>query len=428
MKKFFRYFANLQFAIFLLLLIAFFSGLGSILEQDKALDFYKANYTSLIFGTPTWVYLKTLSLDHIYSAWWFLLLLLIFGICLLSCTFSQQFPALKFARRYYFYTYSNQFNKLNYKFISDNVIKSQLCYRLNNDQYAIFQKQDCLYGYKGLIGRVGPVIVHLSIICILLGSILGAIRGFTAQEFVPKSELFHVQNVVKAGNFATIPQQSFRINDFWVNYNKTGLIKQFQSDISVLTGKGDEVVRKTISVNNTLIFKGLTLYQTDWGINGLRIKLSNKETILQLPVSRISDSNQKLWISWIPLNIKDKTGIIVVLNSARGKVDFYNEKAQLLNKASLEQQTIINENLSIKLIDFIASTGIQIKADPGLTIIYIGFGFLMISSFVSYISFSEIWVLETGKNVFFGGQTNRDKVKFQIEMSKLEKTFSKIEK
>lgn len=425
MKKFFRYFANLKLAIFLLLLIAGFSGLGSIIEQEKPFEFYEANYTNLFLGRPVWVYFKSLSLDHIYSAWWFFLLLGIFGLCLLSCTFLQQFPALKFARRYYFYTYSSQFNKLNYTFISDTVIKSQLCYRLINEQYAVFQKQGCFYGHKGLIGRVGPVIVHLSIICILLGSILGAVRGFTAQEFIPKSEVFHIQNIVKGGNLARIPQQTFRVNDFWVNYSKTGLIKQFQSDISVLTGKGQEIARKTISVNNPLIFKGLTLYQTDWGITGVRIKLSNKESIIQLPVSRISDSAQKLWITWIPLNIPDKTGILVVLNNARGKIELYNQRPQLIDKMSLGQVVQINALLSLKLIEFISSTGIQIKADPGITIIYIGFGFLIISSFLSYISFSEIWVLEKDKKVFFGGTTNRDKVKFQIEMSKLEKSFQK---
>lgn len=426
MKKIFRYFANLKLAIFLLLIIAFFSGIGSIIEQDKPLEFYKANYETLVLGTPIWIYFKTLCLDHIYSAPWFFLLLVIFGICLLSCTFLQQFPALKFARRYYFYSYSSQFNKLNYKFITDTVIKGQLCYRLISEQYAVFQKQGCFYGHKGLIGRIGPVIVHLSIICILLGSILGAVRGFTAQEFIPKSEVFHIQNIVKAGNLAAIPQQTFRINDFWVNYNKIGLIKQFQSDISVLTGKGDEITRKTISVNNPLIFKGLTIYQTDWGITGVRIKVSSKDSIIQLPVSRISDSAQKLWITWIPLNIRDKTGVIIVLNSARGKVDFYNETSQLIKKISIGQVLFINNLLSIKLIEFISSTGIQIKSDPGITIIYVGFGFLIISSFLSYISFSEIWVFENNKKVFFGGTTNRDKVKFKIELSKIERTFTKI--
>ena len=36
-----RYLANLQFAIILLLTIASFSILGSIIEQDQPIDFYK---------------------------------------------------------------------------------------------------------------------------------------------------------------------------------------------------------------------------------------------------------------------------------------------------------------------------------------------------------------------------------------------------
>jgi cytochrome c biogenesis protein len=426
MKNFLKSFANLKLAIFLLLLIAFFSGLGSIIEQDKPINFYTQNYTNLFFGIPAWVYFQKLSLDHIYSAWWFFLLLIIFGVCLLSCTFSQQFPALKFARRYYFYTYSSQFNKLKYRFIGNKTSKGQLCYKLINEEYAIFQKQDCFYGHKGLIGRVGPVIVHLSIICILIGSIFSAIRGFNAQEFVPKSELFHIQNVVKSGNLATIRQQVFRINDFWVNYNKSGLIKQFQSDISVLTGKGDEILRKTISVNNPLVFQGLTMYQTDWGITGIRIKVSNKNSIIQLPVSRISDSTQKLWVSWLPLNNPEKTGLLMVFNNARGKVDLYNEKAVYLTKIGIGQSSNTSDSLFINLIELITSTGIQIKADPGINIIYVGFGFLIISSFVSYISFSEIWFLETTDNILFGGQTNRAKVKFNIEMEKIKKGFPQI--
>ena len=425
MKKFLQYFANLKLAIGLLLLIALFSGLGSIIEQDKPTDFYIKNYNHLFLGTPIWVYFQKLSLDHIYSAWWFFLLLIIFGICLLSCTFSQQFPALKFARRYYFYSYSSQFNKLSYKVVGSKTIKGQLCYKLIEEEYAIFQKQGCFYGYKGLIGRVGPVIVHLSIICILLGSIFSAVEGFNAQEFVPKSELFHIQNIVKSGNLANIPQQVFRINDFWVNYNKSGLIKQFQSDISVLRGDGDEITRKTISVNNPLVFKGLTMYQTDWGITGIRIQITNKNSIIQLPVSRISDTSRKLWVSWLPLNNVKKTGLIMLFNNARGKVDLYTEKAVYIKQIDVGQSNNLSESLFINLVEFITSTGIQIKADPGINLIYIGFGFLIISSFISYISFSEIWFLETTDNILFGGQTNRAKVKFYIEMEKVKKGFTK---
>jgi cytochrome c biogenesis protein len=423
MKKFIKFFANLELAIFLLLLIAFFSGLGSIIEQDKSFTFYIKNYSKTILGFPTWKYLKILDLDHIYTAWWFFSLLLIFGVCLLSCTFSQQFPALKFARRYYFYSYSSQFNKLKDTFVAEKPLKGQVCFRLIHEDYAVFQKQFCFYGYKGLIGRLGPVVVHLSIICILLGSILGALKGFSAQEFIPKSEIFHVQNVVKSGYFSKVPQKAFRINDFWVNYNKTGLIKQFQSDISILSGQGGEIIRKTISVNNPLVSEGLTLYQTDWGISGLRLKLTNRESIIQLPVSKVVESSQKVWVSWLPLDMEEKTGILLVLNNARGKIDFYTQNAQLLSKESIGQTSLLTNLVSINIVEFISSTGIQIKTDPGIQTIYLGFAFLILSSFISYVSFSEFWFLQTSNIALFGGQSNRAKIKFKLETLKLKKVF-----
>src|SRR6476469_759853 len=423
MKKFFQVFANLKLAIFLLLLIAFFSGLGSIIYQYKSLGFYMKNYNTSFFGIPLRKYFISLELDHIYSAAWVFLLLFVFGLCLLSCTFSQQFPALKFARRYYFYSSPKQFSRLEYKLKASSVLKPQLAYRLNKEEYSLFQKKACFYGYKGLIGRIGPVIVHLSIICILIGSIFGAFQGFNAQEFVPKSEIFHIQNVVKAGNLANISQKAFRVNDFWVNYNSKGSVKQFQSDISVLSGEGCELSRKTISVNNPLLFKGLSLYQTDWGISGIRLQSSGKHFLIQLSVSNILEPSNKLWLSWLPSSFPNKSGVIILFNSARGTADLYYQNKILQNNISTGQNVILPDSSSLKLVEFISSTGVQIKADPGIKFIYLGFAFLIGSSFVSYVSFSEVWFLESTKDIFFGGQTNRAKVKFSLELLKLKKGF-----
>jgi len=128
MKKFFRQFANLQLAIFLLLLIAFFSALGSIIDQDKSLDFYIKNYPTLLFNRPIWTYLKFFSFDQIYSAWWFFLLLIIFGLCLFCCTFLQQFPALKFALRYYFYSYQSQLTSFDLSLLNRKLLKVRLAF------------------------------------------------------------------------------------------------------------------------------------------------------------------------------------------------------------------------------------------------------------------------------------------------------------
>jgi cytochrome c biogenesis protein len=55
-----------------------------------------------------------------------------------------------------------------------------------------------IYGYKGLIGRISPILVHLSLIIILGGSALGALKISKRRSFT-KGELFHIQNTIGVG-------------------------------------------------------------------------------------------------------------------------------------------------------------------------------------------------------------------------------------
>ena len=57
-----------------------------------------------------------------------------------------------------------------------------------------------IYCYKGLIGRIAPIIVHFSMIIILIGAIIGSVCGFKAQEIIPKTETFHIQNILIMDN------------------------------------------------------------------------------------------------------------------------------------------------------------------------------------------------------------------------------------
>jgi cytochrome c biogenesis protein len=106
--------ANLNFAIVLLLVIAAFSILGTVIEQGQGLAFYQANYPEkpALFGFLTWKVLLTAGLDHVYRTWWYLGLLVLFGASLLSCTFKRQLPALKwFSRDQKLYSRPQQFKK-----------------------------------------------------------------------------------------------------------------------------------------------------------------------------------------------------------------------------------------------------------------------------------------------------------------------------
>ena len=98
--------ANLQLAILLLLTIGIVVGIGTIIEQDQNLAFYQQNYpeSNPILGFISWKLIIALNIDKVYTSYWFIALLLLFGLSLLSCTLTVQFPVLRRLRRWQFYT------------------------------------------------------------------------------------------------------------------------------------------------------------------------------------------------------------------------------------------------------------------------------------------------------------------------------------
>jgi cytochrome c biogenesis protein len=59
------------------------------------------------------------------------------------------------------------------------------------------------------------------------------------------------------------------------------------------------------------------------------------------------------------------------------------------------------------------------QTDPGIPIVYAGFGALMLTTCISYLSHSQIWALQDGSTVVIGGKTNRAKLEFSEEMNRL---------
>ena len=412
---------DLRLAILLLLAIAIFSISGTVIEQGESLAFYRANYPEApaLFGFLSWKFILTLGLDHVYSTWWFLALLILFGTSLTACTFTRQFPALKAARRWKFYDQPRQFQKLALSAELDTGSLSYLIQILQNRRYRVFQGEgNTLYARKGIVGRIGPIVVHVGIVIILGGGIWGAMTGFMGQEMVPSGESFHVQNIVEAGAWAApqIPKDwSLRVNRFWIDYTPTGGIDQFRSDMSVLDNQGQEVKRKTIFVNEPLRYRGVTFYQTDWGISAIRIQLNNSP-ILQLPMAQLNtNGNGRIWGTWIPTKTDLSAGVSLLAKDLQGMLLIYNAQGQLID--TLRPGMSININgIKLKIVEVVGSTGLQIKADPGIPIVYTGFGLLMLGVVMSYVSHSQIWALQSHGHLYVGGRTNRAQVAFEREV------------
>ena len=403
---------DLRFAILILGIIALTSSVGSFIEQDEGKSFYEENYLKPIYGFIDSNLILNLGLDHIYTTWWFLSLLAILSFSLIGCTIRRQFPLFKNSKEYFFKKEKNSFNNLSFSIKIKNIyyLKENLINQIQNLNFYIYQKKNVTYGYKGLIGRLSPILVHFSLLLILLGSSIGAFENFKAQEILPKGEVFHIQNSLRVGMITEIPQITTRINDFWVEY-ENNRIHQFYSNLSILDNFGNEIKEQTISVNNPLRYKNIDFYQSDWNLIGIRIKNIKENKILEFPLFPLNNKN-KSWVTWI----KDEQDLkTLIFDQLQNIVFVYDAKGTFLKINNLGE--FVSPNFV--LIDILPSTGLLIKYDPSIILIYLGFGFLMITTCLSYLPYTQIWIFNEKKNCWVGSSTNRGKIQLEIEFENL---------
>ena len=419
LQKFLKIITDLRFAIFILAFIAIFSSLGTFIEQDETTFFYQKNYSleHPIYGFIDWKFLLFFGLDHVYTTWWFFSLLLLLALSLIGCTITRQFPIFFNAKDYLFKKQKNSFLNLNFfvKLKPIPYLKEAILIKIQQMDFYIYQKPNVIYAYKGLIGRISPILVHFSLIVILSGSFIGAFKNFKAQEILPKGEIFHIQNTLKVGFLTDLPLFNIRINDFWAEY-KNNRIRQFYSNLSVLDNYGNELKQQTISVNNPLRYQGVDFYQSDWNLLGIRIENQKTKKIYELPLFPLK-KDVKSWISWIAIQSEQQVTIplTLIFDQFQNIFFVYDTKGNFLGSKNIGD--FLSKDLQI--LEILPSTGLLIKYDPSIVIIYFGFGILMLTTLLSYLPYTQFWIFQKEKEFWLGSSTNRGKIQFELQFENL---------
>lgn len=409
--------ADLKLAIGLLLVIAIASSTGTSIEQGESVGFYQANYPEhpALFGFLSWKVILAIGIDRVYRTPWFLALLVLFGASLAACTSTRQVPMLKVARRWSYYTKPRSFSKLALSSFIPEAQLGELPTQLATKRYALFREGQKIYARKGIIGKIGPIVVHASMLLILGGAIWGSVTGFRAQEMIPSGTLAPIQNITEAGVLGgdRFPNWRIQVDRFWIDYATDGHVKQFYSDIAIVDN-GREAKRKTIHVNEPIKYKGVTLYQADWDVSSLKVRINNSPQ-LQLPTVPIqSEGGSKLWGTFVPTKPDMSQGVTILIPDLQGTVLVYDVDGELAGSVRRGNSMDI-AGVTLYVDDLIGSTGLQIKSDPGIPFVYAGFGLLMVGVMMSYVSHSQIWALETEAGLYVGGKTNRALVAFERE-------------
>lgn len=410
--------SNLSFSITLFLIIGSISILGTVIEQDKSIEYYQINYP--ITCSINWKTITYFGINHIYTTWWFVCLLVLFCCSLVTCTFSRQLPELKNARKWKFMPYNNKHPLIINSLSTKSFIN--IIFTLNSRQYYVFQKNYRIYGYKGLVGRIAPIFVHISLIIALTGSMIGLLSGFTAQQMVANKETFHVQSITKSGLYSRLPINIIgRVDDFSIEHNKDSSIKQFYSYITLFNNKGQNLNHKLIYVNSPLKFKGITFYQTAWSINAIKVKIDNFTIQQKLTENKLN--NKRVWI--YTLYTEPYNPLYIIITGVQNKISIYNSSGNLLKLIEIGEKIIINDH-KISIVELMTSTGLQVKTDPGKDIVYLGFLILTASIIISYLSYSQIWINQSQQEIQIIGHTNRSQLTFEQELVNMQKQYTSI--
>ncbi len=403
-----KFLKDLRFAIFLLFLIAFISSLGSFIEQDQDANFYIVNYATnnAFAGFLTGQMILFFQLDHLYQSWYFNLLLILLLLSLALCSFYNQLPLLQNSKKFFFNLKLKNFDNKE-EFVKNQTLlfeKEKFLPKVQKLNFYLYQNKNYLYAYKALIGRISPVFVHLSLIIFLLSSLFSAFLSFRAEEILAKGEIAHFQNVLKLGKLVSLPKVNIRVNDFWTSYQNKK-IKQFYSNISLVNNYGKEEISQTISVNQPLMQKNLNFYQSDWDLKGLRLFNNKKNNFIEYPLFPLS-KKEKIWLSWINFNQdnKEEKQYILIFDQLRNTFRVYNDKGNFIKEEEINNFLFQD----FQIVDLIKRTGLLIKYDISISIIYFSFFLLILSTFLSFLPYERLcFFLYKKRKIFISFSSNR---------------------
>ena len=408
MKRLIAWISDLRVAIGLLILIAAASGLGTFVPQKEAAALYHRVYDAAPWlGLFDGDAILALQLDHVYSSSWFLALLAWLGLALILCSWRRQWPALQAALRWIDYQTPRQLSKLTLAetiSVSDSKASlSRLEGLLQARGWELQPKGDRLAARKGVLGRVGPLLVHAGLVVLMVGAAWGSLGGQRMERFLAPG------NELELLNSRGETQVSVSLERFGVERDPAGRPEQFSSLLKLTPGQGQEASNAEISVNHPLRYRGMTLYQADWALSALQVQLG-KSPILELPLQSFPQLGEQVWGIVLPTRPDGSNPVLLALSSEQGPVTAYSADAEILANLIPGGEAVEVEGIPLRVAGVIPASGILLKRDPGVPLVYGGFAIALVGGALSLIATRQIWAIAEAGNqkLHVAGLCNRN--------------------
>ncbi len=446
--------SSVKITIALLGTLASVSIIGTVIQQNQPVSFYVGAYgekwTNFIFMG---------GFHDMFHALWFQALLIFLVVNIVVCTI-ERFPSKWKSTLEVRESLTPRFimnlshSESLYADGEPADVKKRVTEILQKRRYKVTElsgeEGEQLYATKGMIGRFGSDLVHIALLVIIFGAFMGSVVGFRGYLVAYPGVTRPVQNT----NF------SIKLDNFWIDYYDTGQVKQYYSVLTVVDD-GKEVVKgEKIWVNKPLTYKGVTLYQSNYGVAWDKIdeaQFAFKGTDDESPGTSfnvkwyeteetpVEDYSVKLigYVSDFGYDQRTKT-----VFAKSGEPDNPAVQVEIYHKGELASKPWVFLNypglfsnlpgtdLGLLFMGYrgIQYSGLSTNKDPGAKVVWVGSGIMTIGFILAFFVFHRrVWVMvkrdedKATTDLLIGGMINKNRFLFGREFTELvEEIKSKV--
>ncbi|MGD2127633.1 MAG: cytochrome c biogenesis protein ResB [Desulfobacteraceae bacterium] len=441
-------FSSIKLTLVLLILLAITSIFGTLIpQQEGAMAFAQRLSPGLVN------LLSSLQLFDMYHSVWFRLLIGSLALNLVVCSIDRFPTSMKRFRARpkpdRFKPFKNLASQRSFSLKEEMTETSDRVAQILKAQYRRLETKitdtgHFFYADKGRYSHFGVYLVHLSVLLILIGGIIGSFFGFEAYVNIPEGEAVETVRLRKTRAPKTLPF-TVRCEKFTVDFYENGAPKEYRSDL-IFIADGKAVQHGALLVNHPITFNGITFYQSSYGTlpgNRVRLHISgelNSEnaffdaevgTRYQLP----GNEAQFLVRDIRPNFMRMGPAVQIMIKPAEGEdITFwvFQNEAQIRNRFPGIFQKFPKLNPSAFkpytfFLDEIESryyTGLQVNKDPGVSLVWLGFFVIILGLFVTFfMSHRRVWVhisnTSQGITVSVAGKANKNPVGLEKELDQL---------
>lgn len=426
LKQLQRFFSSVQLAIFSLCALATTSIIGTLIPQGESTTFYINK-----FGPTLATFMQLLDIPKMYSSWWFISLLVLLTLNLIVCSIDR-FP---FAWRL--------IQQDNFSIPFSRLMKMQFSHKwevTRSDQFdkltATLEKagwngerkqegqNSLFFAQKGRWSRLGVYIVHLSVLVIFLGALVGHLTGFRASVMLPEGKATNTVYNLKNQQAINLDFTVF-CNSFLIDFYNNGMPKEYRSNLSIVENN-ELVLHRDIVVNSPLKYKGVTFYQASYqGYQDFLVTITENNSDVR-KAFQIPFRKDFLWqdheIRFGILNIQND-GMRILREKLWYKIGENPAKEIWLDDNTTTTVTDGEKTFTIKVKQLYA-TGLQVTKDSGVWVVYIGCLLMLIGLYMTFfMSHRRLWVYllqEDGRyHLLLTTHSNKNRQAMEKETSRL---------